>query len=188
MHNISYNSYSENFDHGEIESTLQEIAIRDGDGLYEPIQWRKEIFDSEDEANDFIKKHDYSYANIAVRYKVPNKIKHSKEYNQLSKKLAVLMNKRASLDGRQYFKDAKSNLIGCKKCGSKIARAYLKSNYCPICKNDLRPESFIKKVQNLKDEEKALKTQLNEVKKKDYKASLIKGYKINWLIKIEYHS
>lgn len=33
--------------------------------------------------------------------------------------------------------------IGCKKCGSQLAREFLKDDKCPLCGNDLRPASTI---------------------------------------------
>ena len=41
--------------------------------------------------------------------------------------------------------------IGCKKCGSQLAREFLKDDTCPLCGNDLRSQSTIEAEQKLKE-------------------------------------
>lgn len=38
-------------------------------------------------------------------------------------------------------KSFKAQLVGCKKCGSRLNREYLKSNFCPLCRADMRSET-----------------------------------------------
>ncbi len=42
--------------------------------------------------------------------------------------------------GLATLKGAKSNLVGCKGCGSKVARAHLKAATCPVCGESLLPD------------------------------------------------
>ena len=55
--------------------------------------------------------------------------------------------------------------IGCKKCGSSLAKDYLKSDICPLCGNDLRAASTIEGETALKQKLEAMEAQLSDLVK-----------------------
>lgn len=77
----------------------------------------------------------------------------------------------------------KSELIGCKCCGSKIARKYLKNNFCPVCHSDLRPETTLNRIAALK----AKADKLHDAVLKEETKIAKKNGNVRWLVKIEYH-
>ena len=44
---------------------------------------------------------------------------------------------------KQSVRNFQAKNIGCRKCGSSIAREYLKNDICPVCGSDLRVQSVI---------------------------------------------
>ena len=80
-------------------------------------------------------------------------------------------------------KGAKSKFVSCKKCGSKIATGYLHSNYCPVCREDLRPKSLLDSIKSMHDRRDELDKKIREA---TIKAS--KKAPLYWLVKIEYHT
>lgn len=81
------------------------------------------------------------------------------------------------------YTDAKAEYIGCKNCGSKIARKYLRRNFCPVCNADLRPETTLNRIAALK--EKADKS--SDTLKAELTKQAMKAKNVRWKIKIEFH-
>lgn len=86
-----------------------------------------------------------------------------------------------------HFKDAKAEYIGCRHCGSKIARKHLRNNNCPVCGADLRPESTLKAIASAYDSYNKANNRLQEEIKKENAKKRDKA-EIRWLVKVEYHS
>lgn len=82
-----------------------------------------------------------------------------------------------------HFANAKAEYIGCKNCGSKIARKYLRRNFCPVCNADLRPETTLNRIAALK--EKADKS--SDTLKAELTKQAMKAKNVRWKIKIEFH-
>lgn len=62
-----------------------------------------------------------------------------------------------------HYENVKSNFISCRNCGSKIASQYFGKtvkNNCPVCKEDLRPESLLLKIAKAKKNYKELSCQM----------------------------
>lgn len=84
---------------------------------------------------------EYAGRTVAVRY--CKDAPATEDMNKLSVKSQEL---KAQLD--KFLKDRsvlsfQSKSIGCKKCGSQLAKEYLKDDFCPLCGNDLRAPSTI---------------------------------------------
>ena len=56
-----------------------------------------------------------------------------------------------------------SKTIGCKKCGSSLAKDYLKSDICPLCGNDLRSPTTIERENALKQKAELMEKQLEDM-------------------------
>lgn len=78
-------------------------------------------------------------------------------------------------------KSFKAQLVGCKKCGSRLNREYLKSNFCPLCGADMRSETELHRIQRLREKAEDAEKKIIEAKRKSKKG------KVYWLVKIEWH-
>lgn len=188
MHNVEYRIFKKDVNKSKAQKELNDYVSREtwqegGHGLGQDIRWyENKVYGSEDEAKDAIEKLDRGwYDQLAVLYE-----HHS---NPRDTKVIEMQNKRAKLfteylekDRAVYAKTLKSKFIGCKHCGSKLAKDYLTRNYCPVCKAEMRPEHVLKAIESAKNKWQKLDSQIDEYIRK-------KGKKdVRWLVKIEYHT
>jgi len=187
-HNIEHFEYPQNVSKQDVEKELNSyIAHEDWQegcsGLYHPIRWLDDkVYDTYNDACEAINRLDKGwYDNIAVQY-YERETKADDKYKELEKKSDELYKEFDRRDKLLYSDFVISNSIGCKKCGSRLASKWLRSNFCPVCKNDLRPEHMLKSVE-------AAKAKANRARKAaaDYLVKVAKK-RIMWLVKIEYHT
>lgn len=189
MHNIEYFTYDENVKRDWVQKKLDhfvscETYQEGGHGLGQNIRWLESVgvCENYDEAEQCIKDHDRKwYDQLAVRYYEPARGFTDKRVEELRAK------ERAACDA-YHAKDCvwanglKAGFVGCRHCGSKIRRELLRTNRCPVCTKDLRPDTVLKAVQTAKERwEKAGKT-VDEYINKHAKKT------VKWLVKIEYHT
>lgn len=187
MHNIEYMSFDESCNRQavfkEINSYVQRQTVGEGGHGIDKIRWLDDVpvCKNEQEAEDVIKRKDRGwYDNLAVRYHAQKSAPETAREKNLHDKL--LKQKRAYDEVLNFLYPEKltSAMLTCKNCGSKLARTYLKNNFCPVCRTDLRPESLLKKINSAK--EKYTKTA------DEYRDLMCKNGKIKWLVKYEYHT
>ena len=144
MHNIHKVTYPENVNKKSVQQEWDSAAACAGkkegaSGLDKDIQWYDHICDNYEEAEEFITQHDSGwYDQLAVKYRTYPELS-SKKMTDMKNRLEKAKARLDELNGF-HFANAKSQYVGCKKCGSKLSLRYMKSNYCPLCKSDLRPE------------------------------------------------
>ena len=120
---------------------------------------------------------------LAVKFYDTHRVPETEKLKKLQAAKTAAYKKYNDLAFAFHFANAKSELIGCKCCGSKISRKYLKNNFCPVCHSDLRPETTLNRIDTLKAKaDKLYDEVLNETTKIAKKSG-----NIRWLIKIEYH-
>lgn len=68
--------------------------------------------------------------------------------------------------------------IGCKKCGSQLAKDYLKDDFCPLCGNDLRGQSTIEGEQKITAKIAELEASFKEAERINH---IVNG-KVEWLL------
>lgn len=193
MHNVEYGEYEENVNKKRVQEYWDNYAAREDweegcSGLNGNIRWINYICESRDEAYEYIEAHDNGwYDQVAVKFKEYPEFKHTKKYDTLVDKLGEVQKKFNALESKVHYAGVVSKFIGCKKCGSKIASAYIKSNYCPVCGEDLRPATVLKTVNNYKEKISQLQKEIKEEGKKIQK-KMEKQATIKWLTKIEYHT
>ncbi len=188
-HNIEYYDYSENKSKREITDELDEYVKHrtweEGSyGLPCPINWIDKVCNTREEAIEYIKSVDNGqYNQIAVKYK------DCKEYGKATKDLKTRVSEARSkayaAEHKVHYADVKAEFITCHTCGSKLARKYLHSNYCPMCRYDMRPESALQKIARLNEIVSELEAKFETAKRKDAQK---KNGPIKWLVKIEYHT
>ena len=151
------------------------------DGLPDVIHWKDDMepFKDKDAAYKYVEEMSYrsDYLQIAVpfyRYECNDKLK------ELMAKLEEAKAELEQAKKPHYSVDTvKSQFITCRHCGSKLAVKYIKSNKCPLCGEDLRPQSAQDKVKRLMAKVKKME---GDVQKKKQRYA-----KVYWLVKIEFH-
>lgn len=188
MHNVEYRIFKKDVNRGRAQKELDDYVSHatwqeGGHGLSQNIRWyENKVYGSEDEAKDAIEKLDRGwYDQLAVLYEHCSNPKDAKVI-EMQNKRAKLFTDYLEKDRCLYAKTLKSNLIGCKHCGSKLAKDYLIHNYCPVCKAEMRPDHVLKSIEAAKNRFQRMDNQINEYIRK-------KGKKdVRWLVKIEYHT
>lgn len=186
-HNIEYRTCPENVDKKKVEADWNAYAAKadwkEGcSGLYNPIRWLPIICDSEDDAYEAIRREDSgNYDQLAVRFRRADAP--TARLKELRQKLQEAQNALFTLDRDIHYSHTTTKFVSCKKCGSSLARGYIKSNFCPMCHTDLRPQTVKDKVKKANEKVRKLEQQIREEERMANK----KG-KLFWLVKIEYHT
>lgn len=193
MHNIEYGIYKENVNKKNVQQYWDEYAAHEDwqegcSGLSQDIRWIDHICEDRDAAYGYIEAHDKGwYDQLAVKFKEYPPIKETKSLAIIKTRLEETTKKYNTLEATIHYVNTKAALITCKCCGSKIAKAYIKSNYCPVCKGDLRPATTLETLKKYKEKISKLTKELKEEEKKLQK-KMEKHAAIKWLVKIEYHT
>lgn len=189
-HNIQYFTYTERKSLTAIQNELNDYVKKEtwregGHGLDGKIRFIDKVMPDYQAASDFISQNDKGwYDCLAVKFKDMPKGKSTKKLDELKEKLKVAYNEFEKLNNYVAAKDFKSEFIGCKNCGSKINREYIKSNLCPVCKADMRSETTQKRLEAMRAKVNKLR---NDIKDEERKLAEKHG-QICWLVKIEYHT
>lgn len=189
-HKLPKNASKKNFIADMDEIVQHEDYMEGGRYPASQLTWHDDkVYNTYDDAkqaiDSFIRD---SYDDHAVLYYDTDSIavKPSKALETAKMKLDKLIAARDKYVNESRVSHRSSEFIGCTECGSKISRKWLKSDYCPVCKHDLRPNSTLNRIASF---DKRIKTARNEVSKieHDLKLKNIKKAKICWLVKTEYH-
>ena len=123
------------------------------------------------------------YDCIAVKYYDAYNIPETEKIKALRAANTQAYCKYNELASAFHFTNAKAEYIGCKNCGSKIARKYLRRNFCPVCNADLRPETTLNRIAALK----AKADKSSDTLKAELTKQAMKAKNVRWLVKIEFH-
>lgn len=186
MHNICYLDVKENAKRDDVMAEIQYHADCDGDGYSSSVRWHDEIppLETREEAYKRIRDLDNGwYDDHAVRYKRYAKAKRTKKIEEYERKVTELIEGKRKYAEEHSIKRFQANLITCPNCGSKLAKKYLRSEYCPLCHKDLRSKTTLDKLQWFEDKRAEYENRIAEEGKKQKR-----DYEIYWLVKYEYHS
>lgn len=185
-HCINIKTYDNNVNKKKVFAELNQQAIYEGDyhdGLSDDISWLDKEFDSYDQAEQYI--HD-NYCNwyecVAVKYRDLNGVKKTKKIIELENRISKVRNEYDKLDNNIHYKNVQAQYVTCRTCGSKINKDHLRSNRCPVCGKDMRPESLLERLN-------AMNKKIKKLEKEVYNEKLkLKGKaKLRWMVKVEYH-
>lgn len=188
-HVINYNVIPVNANKKAFKAGMDEQAWHDhweesSQGLPGDIRWIDHVCENEEKAREYIDSHDKGwYDQLAVKFKKAD-YSGNKQLEKLGETRRNMFIKLNALENKPHFKDAKSSLISCKCCGSKIANKYMqRKNYCPVCQEDMRPDTVKLRIEAYKEKLAEIDKKITALKQKlDEKGELF------WLIKTEYHS
>lgn len=188
-HMIEHFSYKESINKksilNELDDYMRKATWQSGGDSLNMIRWYDNtICPDYDSAIQFLEENDRGwYDNLAVKYKKLDNSKSSKKLDDLNLKYKEAYKKYHDLTTKVVFKEFKSQYIGCKNCGSKLNKDYLNTNFCPLCKHDMRSDTTLNQISSLEKKVKDIELQLKEEKRKLAE----KHGKVYWLVKIEYH-
>ena len=182
-HITQYFTYGEKTSKEKISAELNSyVSLRtqkEGGGGIGKIRWmegEKYVYPCEEDAKDAISRLDKGwYDCIAVKFR---KVEENRD---LQAKACAAWAAYHEAEKAVVAKSFKAQLVGCKKCGSRLNREYLKSNYCPLCGTDMRSETELHRIQRLREKAEAAEKKITEAQRKSKKG------KVYWLVKIEWH-
>ena len=189
MHNIQYFSYDEKVNRRKVEQEANEYVTREDwqegcSGLYNPIRWLENVgicadYEAAQHEIEIRDRHDYD--NLAVRYYEPVRGFTDKRYEEL-KLHAIGAHASLNEKNKLWVQTVKAEFVGCRNCGSRLKRELIKSNQCPVCFSDLRPETTLKQVASAQAKLKKAQNACKEYERTHAKKA------VKWLVKIEYHT
>lgn len=142
-----------------------------------------DVCESYQEAVRFIERHDRGfYDDHAVQYKDKSNLKPTKQMENLKVRMQKNVSDKNEYAEKHSVKNRKSEFAGCKKCGSKIATKYMRTDRCPVCGNDLRADYILERLKKYADDWEQMNKQYAELEKNQ------KGKcPTRWLVKVEVH-
>lgn len=187
-HTIQHYDYPGNADTKKVEQELANYVAKrcfQEGGHLSKIRWiDSEPCANEDEARIKIEHLDKGwYDCIAVKYYDAYNIPETEKIKALRAANTQAYCKYNELASAFHFTNAKAEYIGCKNCGSKIARKYLRRNFFPVCNADLRPETTLNRIAALK----AKADKSSDTLKAELTKQAMKAKNVRWLVKIEFH-
>ena len=157
-------------------------------GLGNSINFTSHVFDSYDEARAYLNGTTGRYRQTAVRYKVYPKVEPSNAILDIERRIKDYKNRIAELN-KPHYANVKQATVKCKKCGSALATSYCSKTYynrCPICQEDLRPESILQKIEQYNTTIQELnQKRADEIKKQNAKNESRVTYR--WMVCCEVH-
>lgn len=186
-HAIQYFSYPEKTSRKEIMGEINDYLSRECACLYSGIRFIDQVFPDYDSAVDYIESIDSgNYDQLAVKFvNFDKKSMNSKRLIDLESKYKEAQSNLRTFSSHVVARDFKSDYVGCRHCGSKINKKYLGSNYCPVCRGDMRSDTLQGRLKSMEEKVKKLEEQIRQERMN--LANKKKSKDIWWVIKIEYH-
>lgn len=188
-HEVNHFTYPYKCNKVQVQNELADWVRRkcweEGGGMNGSIRWIDgQIYNSYAAATEAIDKLDRGhYDQLAVPYReLPHDIT-SKKIESLKLKIKEAYKLYTALDREVVVKTFKAQYVACKGCGSKLNKDHLNSNFCPLCRTDMRSETTQNKIKMLYQKWQNLQVEL----RKEEEALASKKGVTKWLVKIEYH-
>ncbi len=171
-----------------IQAKWDRIAAVEGrregaSGLGMDIKWLEGVplFEGEEAAEEYmLRLHDKQCVAVRFRKDAPM----SKEMREAIQARNDARMKYGQLNGAIHYANVKAQFVSCKKCGSRLAREYLHSNFCPMCRADMRPESVQAAIKRADAAVKKAEKRVTEAQKKANR----KSGEVMWCLQIFYHT
>lgn len=155
------------------------------------------VFDSYDDAKEYLENHSGFYYQGAVLYKSFEKKANAKseriekKMKDVDDKILVLQIALSKYVAKNDVKNRKSLYIGCTKCGSKLNKNYIRlgpvSQWCPVCNENLFSETVKSRISKYQEDIEAQEKLYKSLIKERDKAKLVGKYELKWCVKLECH-
>ena len=174
---------------GEWATYNCDLQERGGRGYdYLDVRFTDRVFNSFDDAKEYLDGTFGNYRQIAVKYKKYPKVEPNKVITDLDRRIDEY-NKRCNELNKAHYAKVAQKTVKCKKCGSSISTEYCGRTYynsCPVCRADLRPESVLKKLADYEKTINDLKKRRKEEEKKQNQKNVSKA-ELMWAVACEVH-
>ena len=135
-------------------------------GVANDIHFYKNQFETTEEADKFfanMRRTKDRYLCMAVKVLKPSK-KSNKKEELLRKRIEDAQNRMNAYMNKHHVKDYKSQLIGCKSCGSKINKDFVKEDdLCPLCGYSFLSPTTLEKIESYRSTILKFKHELKEL-------------------------
>ena len=172
---------------GDHHADLEERGWCMGQGLGSPVRFTDLVFDSEEEASEYLIKTTGNYRQTAVKYKVHPEVKKTKAMEDLERRVGEYRIRIADLN-KPHYMGVKQATVKCNSCGSSLATAYCGKTYnnsCPVCRAELRPQSILQKREQYGSTLRELEKRLAAEEKKNVRKEQCKLF---WMVCCEVHA
>lgn len=194
-HNIKMVTYSQNVNKTKVQELWNDYVRSENwqegsGGLPNNINWvENKVFDTYEDAENYIKECDEKiwYNCMAVQYRDTPKDITSKAMGALKERLQKESDKLNEYTKAHTVKAFKADFVGCAGCGSKLAKARLLSDKCPLCRADLRGKTTLETIARYENNIQELNKKIKEEEKK-LTIKYANKAEIRWLCKVEYHT
>ena len=193
MHNIERYTYNENVDRKKVESELSTYVSHEtwregGGGLPSPIRWLDIVCSNYEKALQYIEDHDKGwYDQLAVKFREYPKLEPSKTMISLDERRKNELSKKVEYAKAHSVSTFKAEYIGCPECGSKLKKALLRGENCPLCRAELRSKTTMETLKRYDNNVHELDEKIKAERLKMEQKNIAKA-SIKWLVKIEYHT
>lgn len=196
-HAIEYLSFNVKTDRKTIQAECDEWGSFNCDpyergghhgGLGCNIKFTDRTYNNYDEAVDYLETTTGNYRQTAVKYYKYPQTKPTSALLTLQKREREYAD-RIKLLNQPHYKGVKQATVKCKCCGSSLATAFCGKTYdnkCPVCRNDLRPESVLAKLEGYTAKRKEIAKQIKDEEKKINEKQKAKAT-LHWLVCCEVH-
>ena len=135
---------------------------------------------SREDAEERIKQLDRGwYDDHGVKFTIANP---TKAMENLKTRIGDMRSKKRAYIESHHITNRKADTITCPKCGSRLNLAYMKSDFCPLCRTDLRSQTVLSHIEkydkDIADKEKQYREMERKCKKK---------VETRWLVKLVFH-
>ena len=143
-------------------------------------QWVDKQFPNVREAEEYLANEHEKWDNaMAVSYVIgkPPTAAQKTKLDELSKQANSLFDATFAVERQAVadIRNAKSDFIGCKGCGSKLKREHLRMAACPLCHASLLSATVVKRIQAVKDKHQKVCDKIRDMESKP-------SGKIGWLV------
>lgn len=168
----------------ELKRSLDRLTLSKWSrGMTPNVKFIDRLFSNQIEATEYLTAGENRfYANVAVKFKRPIPNHTSEKLKQLKSSHRAAVKELRDFDGIVFAKRSKSNLATCRHCGSKINKAYINSNHCPLCDADMRSATVLKKLAALESKTEALRKKIDA----EQQRLTDEKWETMWVIKIEH--
>lgn len=155
------------------------------------------LFESFDDAQEYLENHSGFYYQGAVLYKQYEKKSNSKvdkickKMDENQEKLKSICNDCDEYVSKNNVKNRKSVYVGCPKCGSKLHKDYIRlghrSQNCPLCGENLFSDTVKARIEKYESDLKNMGKQFKELQKQLAEAEKTGKFDLKWCVKVECH-
>ena len=169
---------------GAICEEVEHEDWQEGGCYHGNLTWHEDrVYESERDAHEAIERFDNGfYDDHAVLFRDGGSVAPSKELEKLDDYRKRTLEKRDAFAREHSVANLAARYIGCRKCGSKLAREFVRGERCPLCHADLRADYITAKIAAYDAKVAEIDERIEAAKKK-----LASRAEVCWLVKYEYH-